>query len=678
MLAQILAKAHALALATWTWLRHMARGLWARLMGLPRYVLWIIGGVIALVVALILFLGQTNWDWFRPTLSRIISSRIHRPVRIDGHLRAHLLSFTPSATVGGLKIGEPNWAPKQTLADIGGISVSTELLPLFYGHIVLPQLVVDKPTVFLFQDKEGRANWDFSDGVEKGKPTKLPLIRNFIIQDGHLTLTSLQRNMTFKGIVNAHEKAQEGGQAFALTGDGQLNGKIFELKATGGPLLNVRSSVPYPFDMTVRAGNTRITAKGRVLHPFNLGQLAGDVSVSGSDLADLYYLTGLSFPNTSAYRLSAQVTRNERLYDIKGIRGRVGASDLEGALKVDTNRNGRPYMTGDLSSRVLNFRDLGSLFGATDANAPVAPKLAANPQATRGARRLMPDAPLDVARVRGMDAKVHYRALSVNTNSVPLRQVSLGVVLDHGLLTLDPIALTFPQGQLTGTAQIDARTDNQRNTIDFRLTGLRVQDFAPKISGSSPVEGVLNARIRATGGGNTVHKAAGTANGELAVVMPGGTMRQSFAELMGIDATKGLFQLLTKDKHETEVRCAVATFAIKDGVMQAQTIVFDTGVVLVNGKGSINLKDESMKLVFKGKPKKFRLIRIQAPIIIGGHLTAPTFGVDPKTAIVQGGLAAVFQTIVPFINLDTAKNANCADLMSQARAEGASTAGGRK
>ena len=64
------------------------------------------------------------------------------------------------------------------------------------------------------------------------------------------------------------------------------------------------------------------------------------------------------------------MTRNDRIYDIAGINGRVGGSDLEGALKVDTSRNNRPYLTGDLRSRRLDFKDLGSLFGATSANAP--------------------------------------------------------------------------------------------------------------------------------------------------------------------------------------------------------------------------------------------------------------------------------------------------------------------
>ena len=670
------------------WLLATGIRLWHEITHAPRAVLIAVGGVAVFVLAIVIFLAQPNWDWARPTVASIISGKVHRPVRIDGHLRVHLFSFYPTATLGGLHIAEPATGladtPKAELAAIDAISVRAELMPLFIGRIVLPRLEVTHPVVLLYQDAAGHANWDFSGGKDAGKPVKLPPIKNFIINDGHLTVTSVQRRLSFTGIVFAHERADSGRQAFGLTGDGSLNGKVFQMNATGGPLLNVRTDVPYPFAMTVRAGDTVVTADGRVLHPFDLGRLSGAMTLKGSNLADLYYLTGLTFPDTASYTLSADVTRDNMVYGIKSIQGRVGHSDLEGTLKVDTSDHGRPNLTGSLSSRSLDFKDLGSLFGATAANTPHAPELKAAPMAAQGANRLLPDVPLDVERVRGMDANVHYHALSVQAGPhMPLRQVSLGVALDHGLMTLDPIDLSFPQGRLIGTARIDARTAVQKDSIDMRLTGIAVQQFVPQFQGAAPLEGTLNARVRASGTGNTVHKAASTADGDFTVVMPGGTIRQSLAELMGIDATKGLFLLLSKNPHQTDVRCAIADFHVSNGVMQARNIVFDTGVVVVNGKGSINLNDESMRFTLDGKPKQFRLIRLRAPIQIGGHLSRPTFGVNTGSVIAQGGLAVALNTVnpllasLPFLGLSGAPDANCQALMSEAHAQGAATTGKR-
>ena len=660
----------------------------ARFAHLPAPVRWLglaLAALLIVLVGIIVFLANPDWDWAKPTLRSIIAARTHRPVAIAGHLRVHLFSFTPDATVGGLHIGEPTsgiiGAPKDDLAAIDTIFVRAEMLPLFYGHVVLPRLEVTRPNLILFQDKAGHANWDFSNGADAGKPLKLPLIKTFIINDGHLKLTSVQRKLVFTGTIFAHERADASNQAFGMTGDGSLNAKLFKMNATGGPLLNVRSNVPYPFDMTVTAGDTRITARGRVLHPFNLGQLDAAMSLSGGDLADLYYLTGLTFPNTPRYSVSAKVRRDNMVYTIDGITGRIGSSDVEGAMKVDVSNHGRPDLTGDLRSRLLDFKDLGSVFGATAANTPHRPQLKlAAPQAPQAANRLLPDAPLDIERVRGMDARVRYRALSVKASAtMPLREVSLGIKLDHGLLTLDPIDFSFPRGRLQGNARLDARTNVQKNDVDLRLTGFAVQNAVPKFQGATPLEGILDARARLSGTGNSVHKAAANANGEFMLVMPGGTIRQSLAELMGIDATKGLFMLLAKDPHQTDVRCAVADFKVNNGVMTAQNITFDTGVVLVNGSGTVNLNDESLKLTFNGKAKKFRLVKLNAPILVGGHLSQPTFGINAGPVVAQGGLGAVLSTVsapllaLPFLNLHGAPDANCAALLSQASAQGAPT-----
>jgi AsmA family protein len=672
------AGSHALTTAQ-KWLRHAgilvadaARAFWRDLKSLPRLAQWVIIIAAVLIVAALLFLVNPNWNWARGIVSSLASGKLNRPVAIDGNLRVHLFRWTPDATIDGLRVGHPDWGPKRNVAAARRVAVEAEFLPILTGKIVLPRLQIDQPNVFLYQDAQGRSNWDFSNGKAKDEPTKLPLIKNFIINDGKIELTSVQRKIRFKGTVDAHERATASRQAFAITGDGALNGKVFELNATGGPLLNIRTSQPYPFDMTVRAGETRMTAKGRVIRPFDLGQLEGAVTVSGRNLADLYYLTGLTLPNTPSYNVAANVRRDDMFYKVNAIKGRIGDSDINGVMTVDIRNDGRPYLTADLNSRALDFEDLGAVFGATNANAPQGPELSATPRPTAG-RRLLPDAPLDVARIRGMDARVRYRALSVKAvPNMPLREVSVGAKLDKGLLTLDPIDFAFPQGRLQGTAKIDVRNTTQTNDIDLRLTGVRVQDFVPQIGGGEPLEGILNARVIAKGSGNSVHKAASTANGEVTAVIPAGTIRQSLAELMGVNASKGLFMYLSKDKKETEVRCAVAHFDVKNGVLQSRYIVFDTGVVLLTGKGTVNLNDESMRFVLKGKPKKFRLIRVNAPIVIGGHLTQPKVGIDAGPAVVQGGLTLALQSIVPLLPLDYAKDSNCGTLFADARAEGAS------
>ena len=67
--------------------------------------------------------------------------------------------------------------------------------------------------------------------------------------------------------------------------------------------------------------------------------------------------------------------------------------------------------------------------------------------ATPASQRLLPDSTLATDRLRGMDATLHYHAQAVKSVFLPLRQATLDLNLDHGVLAVDPVAFDFPQGR---------------------------------------------------------------------------------------------------------------------------------------------------------------------------------------------------------------------------------------
>ena len=640
----------------------------------------ILGGVFGgLVLLLLVFLFLFNWDWLRGPIGKFASARAHREVRIDGHLRVHLLTLTPRIQVEGLYIGQPDWAKgarAQPFGTVKAVTFDVKLLPLFLGRIESPLLSVQQPSLVLLQDAKGRANWDFTDpnSPKTGKPFKLPPIQQFVIADGRLDVQSVPRRVRLSATVNSNERLTGGpAETFRINGRGTINSAPFLLDVRGGPLINVRRDRPYPFDADVRAGDTHITAHGTIPKPFDLGHVRTALSVSGADLNDLYYLTGLSLPNSPPYRVSGDLTRDGKVYDVKGMSGRIGASDIGGHIAVDTT-NKRPFLRAQLQSRLLDFADLAALFGAPGASkaATGAQKVAAR-KVTAGGGRLLPDATLQVDRMRAMDADVTYKAASVKASpQLPLRAVALGAKLNDGLLKLDPVTLTLPQGQLDGTAALNARGAQPVTDLDLRLSNVELEQYIPAIGGSRPVDGTLAARAKLHGVGNSVHKAAASSDGQVTVLIPRGHIRQAFAELLGVDATAGLFQLLRKDKHETELRCAVADFRVQNGLMTAQRITIDTDVVVVNGAGSISLRDESLGLRFTGKPTRFRLTKLNIPLTVTGRLNSPKFGIKPQGAIIQAvagvGLAVLFPplAIAPFLGLPS-NNADCGEVVATAR-----------
>jgi uncharacterized protein involved in outer membrane biogenesis len=261
------------------------------------------GAIIVLVaIAVAILVAIWDWNWFRGPAERLASARTHRQVTITGDLNANIWSWQPWVTADGVHIANPRWAGGKEMGNVGRIKAQVKLLPLLRGHVDLPLLRFDHPNAALFADAKGRKNWDFSDGRDV-TPLKLPPIRNFIINDGHVIYVNEKRKLRFQGVINASEVIGADNKGFALVGKGTINNAPFRMDVTGGPLLNIHKDQPYPFDADIRAGDTYLTAKGAVPKPFDLGQFYLVGSARGSDLAHLFPLTGVALPNTPPYNL---------------------------------------------------------------------------------------------------------------------------------------------------------------------------------------------------------------------------------------------------------------------------------------------------------------------------------------------------------------------------------------
>src|SRR6185437_5282635 len=194
-------------------------------------------------------------------------------------------------------------------------------------------------------------------------PSKLPVMRDLIIRDGKLTLADDIRRLQINGTIDAGEKKTEQDPTpFRIQGTGTINKQPFELHVAGGPLINLDPQHPYPFKLDIKAGDLRATSDGRVLKPFDLGGLDFEVTLSGEDLAEGFYLTQLALPNTAPIKLHAHIARNGMRVAVTQILGNVGASDLRGKLDIDATRK-RPFMTGELLSNELRMKDLAASLG---------------------------------------------------------------------------------------------------------------------------------------------------------------------------------------------------------------------------------------------------------------------------------------------------------------------------
>ncbi len=642
--------------------------------GLSRKVMIWTGAVLGLLIlVIIVVIALWDWDRFRGPIADYATGRLHREVRIDGHLKVHLLTWTPEATVTGLRIGNPDWAPKGDFGRIDSVHVKVRLMPLLTGRVDMPLVEIQRPDLKMVKDAQGRANWDF-DPKGKHKPTRLPPIQHLIVRDGHIDMTDVRRRLHLVATVQTNEDEPGSGRGrFLLSGDGTINSHAFVLRISGGPLIDVRRDQPYHFDADMRAGPTHISATGVIDKPFDFGRYHARLSGTGDDLADLYEITGLTFPNTPPYHASGDFSRDGSVYRYSHFAGRVGRSDLAGEVTVSKPKD-RPLLQADLVSRSLDWADLATVLGGAPAarkGGPASPaqKIEAHVMAVQG--RLLPDARLDVSRLRAMDADVGFRATAVQANRMRLSAVRMRVKLDHGLLTVDPLTFGFARGVLAGSVKIDGRQAMPHTDLDLKLSNYALESFIPAIGGAPPMSGMVDGHFRLKGSGMSVRETAAGAGGTVSLTVPHGEVRQALAELLGINVGRGLSLLLSKDQHKTELRCAAADFDVSGGTMRVRRMVIDTGVVVSQGSGTVDLGSERLNLRLQGKSKKPRLLRLWGPITVTGTLLNPKPGVDKSSVVEQGGVAALAATainplaaILPFLTPGGAKDVDCASLLA--------------
>lgn len=586
----------------------------------------VIGAFLALV-ALALLLGVAlDAGYLHGPLVKFLAARAQREIRVDGALRLHLFSRNPRLVAERVTIGNPPWTPPGVAVLADKISVVFET-PRLGRVFEIASLDIVGATLHMFRDVPGHANWQLKN-PDKAMSPGLPIIHSLSVVDAHLFIEDAQKNRQFDGTVTAQDSnGPHGAQPLRIEAKGQLNGRPVNFELLGDPLRTASRSEPYGFTLTERSSGSHIAAKG-ALKEFDLLNLDASFEASGADLRDIYYLLGVKLIDTGAYHLSGKFSRRGNTASYSDLAVTFGQSDIRGSVSIALNK-GLPSIDADLISQSLRVADLGARAAGRE------------PEPESAQPMLLSNAAPNAGALRPMTAMLRYRARRLAVGRFTLSTVAAKVTVDRGLLAVTPLSADVLDGKLTAQLKIDARKEIPAVDLDVKITGLQLGQYARKGTGPPAIEGPLDVRAKLTGHGRSMHEAAASAEGTVTATLPSGTVRDSFAELTGIDL-RGLGLLLTKNTKEVPIRCGVASFQAHDGTLTASNLLLDTEPVLIAGEGVAHLGTETLDFVLRGYPKSVRFFQLRSPILIGGTLAHPSVGIqahDSKLVLVDRGKA---------------------------------------
>ncbi|WP_242102911.1 AsmA family protein [Lysobacter sp. M2-1] len=601
------------------------------------------------LLGLLIVILLWDWNWLRGPVERIVQARTDREFDIGGDLDVGLGRVT-SVRMDAVRFGNAPWSTQGDMATSDRVEFKFELFPaLFRRDFRIPDLRLNRPRLRLELGPDGKGNWVF------GEPGgRQPQFRSLWVDDGRLQYLDAKGKTDIDIAVASRPAGKAGGRPpIGVEGSGRWKGNPFTLEGTAESPLELRDrEQPYRIDLRAAAGATRAHARGNLLDPLRFRDFDLKLALSGQNMEDLYRLIGVALPPTPPYSLDGTLTRainspSSSTWKYDGFSGTVGDSDIAGYAHVTTGK--RVFFKGDFRSQRLDFDDLAGFVGAApqaggqeNTNAELqalAAKQAASP-------RILPDTPYELDKLRAMDADVRLRATRLNAPSLPLDDMDAHLYLKDGVLRLEPLNFGVAGGDIRSTIRMNASESPIRTDADIKLRGLNLGKLIPDAKLTQDAIGKIGGDLNINGTGNSIAKMLGSANGDIAVGMGRGQISNLLMELAGLDIAEALKFMVTKDR-KVPIRCAFGDFAVRDGIMDARAIAFDTTDTIIVGNGRISLRDETLDLRLRPRPKDRSLFAFRSPLLVGGTFKDPSFRPDMARVGLRGAIALTLGSIAP-------------------------------
>ncbi len=662
-----------------------------------RLIKWIAGLILLPVLAAVLFVAIYGWNWLRAPIERMTLEKTGRELVIAGDLKLHLGWPLPRIRAEAVRFANPSWAKEKQMIVADSVEATLDLPQLLQRNIYLPEVRLSRPVVFLERGSGERRNWlldlEQQDDEARIRIGRLLLDNGRLGYDDAAAKTSIRADLSTSNDAEpandpkaandakAANNAKAGaGLSFAATG--KYKGLSLVAKGSGGPVLALRDeATPYPLTAEIAVGPTSAKLSGTITSLLKISAMDMRLVLRGANLADLYPLLGIAFPQTRAYATEGRIVHSELSWRYEKFSGRIGASDIAGTIQVDTGGR-RPSMKGDLVSGLLDFADLGPLIGARPGSVQAARQpdaasaevVAATPaQERRAQARVLPDMPFKTERWDSVDAEITLKAKTIRRpKQLPIENLDVHLSLRDAVLTLAPLSFGVAGGRLNAVISLDGRKQPIQASAQIQARKMRIAKLFPTLEMRRASIGEVNGEFDLAGSGNTVASMLASSRGKASLVVANGEISRMMMEQVGLHLWEMLVLKVTGDK-PVKLRCAVADFSVKGGVMHADALIFDTEVTTILGTGSIDLGQEKLDLTLNQKTKRTSPVALSSPIYVRGSFARPEVELDKGRIAVRGlgaialGLINPLLALIPLVDAGPGADSDCGQLVREAR-----------
>jgi uncharacterized protein involved in outer membrane biogenesis len=579
-----------------------------------------------------------GWPWLRATLERRLTAAAGVAVRLDGRFELHLWP-QPRLAVQHLHVAS---APALALPHLVQAEDVAIVLPWravwdWRGGAALRLRSASAATLDanVVRDDAGRASWR----VGAARTTPDP-------RDADAGVPQIESLRVRQGRVHWRDALQAVDLVLAIGSDdagrwrGSLQGRYRELPLDLAlqadallPLLARDAPPPVALRVAGQAGGAHVSFDGRVAALLDARRLDGMLQLRGPSLASVGRPLGITLPDTPPFQLQGRLQHEAPRWSLAGARVEVGSSRFGGAFTYDRGPR-PPLLSAQVAGTRLALPDLGPAIGA------------GRPSSGNDAR-VLPRRRFDLPALKAMAADVSLRfdELVLGTPRLaPLHAVQARLRLADGVLQIDGIDAQVAGGRVRGQTSLDGRPTPARWQTKLRMTQV---DFARWWRGGDtpgrgrvpPLAGTLEADVDVQGRGVSTASLLSTLDGKVHARVSDGALSHLVTEAIGLDLAQALGVLVRGDR-PLPLRCAVLDLAVEDGRVAVRRGVIDNRDSTIRIGGRLSLREESLELVMRARPKDFSLMSLRSPVTLTGHFDAPRVGIEGSRLAgrVAGGL----------------------------------------
>lgn len=398
-------------------------------------------------------------------------------------------------------------------------------------------------------------------------------------------------------------------------------------------------------DLSITLGEILAAANGVLSNQPMSNSSDLSFSLGGPDLKQFGEIFAIEFMPTKPFHVAGEVNGTPTGFAIENIDANVAENEIRGRIAADLR--GKPSIKGSVSADYLDLASRLAEFQSAEEETTA-------PAADSSSPFLLPNDPLPLDFLEAVNVDLDLNAGRLILSELDVRDFNVGVTISNGALNIDPISFVESQGAISGHVRLDPADD--KYTLDTEINVENIHFGLLAAPGEDrkqlpAVNGVVDIR----GSGNTVHDIMATSDGKISFRQgPGRTSGAVTSRFFG-DFITELLQTLNPMKAKeqyTNLECAFYEMTIVDGLATIEQLAIQTEKVMMAASGSVNFRDEKLKLSISAKPRKGFGISVggiaNSFFNVRGTLKQPALGINTSgtvtttgAAIATGGLSLV-------------------------------------